>query len=68
MIYTALIVSLMILAFENFIHYRERKDLYSRIMAKDLTDYSIAEGKKRPGKMRSFIRDKTKKLQEKELD
>jgi hypothetical protein len=63
MIYVALIVSLIVLAFENFMHYRERKDLYSRIMAKDLSDYAtIIEKKKPPGKAKSFIRDKMEEL------
>lgn len=62
MVYAALIISLIVLAFENFLHFKERKDLYNRIMANDLRDYTAANTKKTPKKGRSFIRDAMEKL------
>ena len=36
-----IIGSLMLLIiFQEVLHYKERKDLYSRLMAKDLTEYT----------------------------
>lgn len=45
MIVTYLLFGLLVI--QSVMHYIERRDLYSRIMAKDLTDLSV-QGKKVP--------------------
>lgn len=48
-LYIAVIIALLIFMFmQQIIHHIERKDLYNRIMAQDLTDY-----KQKPVKHRS---------------
>jgi hypothetical protein len=39
-------VFLLFVLWREWQHDRERKDLYSRLMAKDLTDYTISEKQK----------------------
>ena len=43
-----------VIAIQGFMHSKERKDLYNRIMAKDLTEYKIA-GKKKTNPMKKKI-------------
>jgi len=45
----------ILLAIQNIIHYRERRDLYNRIMCKDYSEYSSAQ--KVPGKSGNFIKN-----------
>jgi len=41
---------------QEYLHSRERKDLYSRMMAKDLTEYKDATGPARPPpKSKNFV-------------
>jgi len=41
---------------QEYRHGKERKDLYSRIMARDLTDYKVAERPaKKEGRVRNFV-------------
>lgn len=44
-----------LLVIQQFMWYRERKDLYSRIMARDLTDYANATGERMPPKSRNIV-------------
>jgi hypothetical protein len=47
-----------LLAIQEFCHYRERKDLYNRLMAKDLADYNLIANSKNkpPPRSRNVIR------------
>jgi hypothetical protein len=46
----------IIIVLQEFIHYKERKDLYNRIMARDLPEYKAADGS--PPKGRNGIKKK----------
>lgn len=50
-----LLISLLCHAAQAVIHARERKDLYSRIMARDLMEYEATQSKE-PPKARNFVR------------
>ena len=50
-----LAISLLCHGLQAAIHARERKDLYSRIMARDLTDYEANQGKGMP-KTRNLVK------------
>lgn len=54
-----------VIAVQNIIHKQERKDLYNRIMAKDLTEYK-ANGKRRsvPSTIRKRTSDELKRRNE----
>ncbi len=52
---SVIIILLGVLVLQNIIHARERRDLYSRIMARDLKDYNSTK-KREPPKSRNFIR------------
>ncbi len=41
--------------FTQVSHARERRDLYNRLMAQDLSDYQVHEGKKPPPRSRNFV-------------
>lgn len=58
----AVIIGLVIaLIAQDISHAVERKDLYNRIMAKDLTDLN-GQGKKSPGKSGNFIKQHLDKI------
>jgi hypothetical protein len=53
------IVAILIFwGWREFQHDRERKDLYSRLMAKDLTEYAVSTAPKgnNPKRSRNFIK------------
>lgn len=55
-ILSAIIFSLLVmLVLQAIAHGKERKDLYNRIMASDLRDYSVNQ-KRDPPKSRNFIK------------
>ena len=39
----------------TYLHGRERRDLYSRIMARDLSEFTAATGTRPPPKSRNFV-------------
>lgn len=49
----------LLLVVKEFLHYKERKDLYNRIMSRDLTEYSTL--KRGTGKGGNFIKEKLDK-------
>ena len=61
-VYIVACAFILFLAWREWQHDRERKDLYSRLMAKDLTDYTVSEKQKqtRPppadGRGANFVR------------
>lgn len=46
---------ILIIVINEIVHYRERRDLYNRIMSKDLADYSAL--KRGTGKGGNFIKE-----------
>lgn len=42
--------------FREYRHELERRDLYSRIMAEDLKDYSLSTGTRKPPKQRNAVK------------
>jgi len=48
-------ILLAILVLQAILHARERKDLYNRLMARDLRDY-VANQSREPPKSRNFVR------------
>jgi hypothetical protein len=54
---TVIAVLAALLAIREFMHSRERKDLYSRIMARDLAEYQTAVSARPPPKSGNPIRD-----------
>lgn len=59
---TVAICGVLIIILE-FIHHRERRDLYNRLMAKDLTDYKANENGVVP-KGRNGIKRKLERINE----
>jgi len=53
------VIFMLFAAWREYSHVAERKDLYNRIMAKDLTDYT--SGQRDPPKSRNFVRAGRKK-------
>ena len=59
---TAIIVAfafMVIILFQEYLHYKERQDLYNRIMAKDYIEYKAADGT--PPKGRNGIKKNLEK-------
>lgn len=53
---TVITILSALLVLQEFLHSRERKDLYSRMMARDLTEYQKATGPARPPpKSKNFV-------------
>lgn len=57
-VYVAIALVIVILA-QDFMHYKERQDLYDRIMAKDLSEYKTPSGA--PPKGRNGIKKNLEK-------
>lgn len=55
---TGLVFTVLIafITFREIMHYLERKDLYNRIMAKNLSDYSQSIDKKAPKAVKNLIK------------
>ena len=50
------VLAVLLVVIQEFFHSRERRDLYSRMMAKDLTEYKDATGTPRPPpKSKNFV-------------
>lgn len=51
----AVIALVVICLVQSIIHYKERRDLYSRIMARDLGDYTASKDRD-PPKSRNYLK------------
>jgi len=53
---------LTLFAWREYHHDQERKDLYNRLMSRDLTDYSQITSTRPPPKSRNFVKRGLKKF------
>ncbi len=53
--YAVIFALLVFVLIQQIMHLRERKDLYNRLMAKDLTEYTVIEQQKKAEKRKKPV-------------
>jgi len=63
-LFLIIILVLSLFGFREYRHELERRDLYSRLMAENLTDYSLSAGARKPPKGRNAVKAGIKRYYE----